>query len=165
MAQDKNFVYVNHPFCAFMACNVVVSEYNNNGTCKCLSCPSTIHYCNNGCSYLQQLMNERETEKLAFYEDMDITKTTLFQNRCQRCMNIDIIKGNEQARKEDRICCYCKHFFCTSYQHSRPRMVCAQGLQKLESLQDKMPDVCATDTCKNFDFSDMYKRNAYLYQR
>ena len=76
MAQDKNFVYVNHPFCAFMACNVVVSEYNNNGTCKCLSChPGTVR-CNDGCTWYNQLMQERWDDETA----------TCFDNRCIRCM-------------------------------------------------------------------------------
>ena len=72
-------------FCAFMGCNVVKSKHNKDGQCKCLSCHSTTNYCNNGCSYLQKLMDEREAEKSEFYEN--ITNVTgLFQNRCQRCM-------------------------------------------------------------------------------
>lgn len=63
-----------HPFCAFMACNVDVSEHNYDGKCKCLSCHPGTMYCNNGCSWHTQLMNERLDEESSF------------DNRCIRCM-------------------------------------------------------------------------------
>jgi hypothetical protein len=76
MAEEKKYVYVSNPFCAFMACNVVVSEYNYNGTCKCLSCHPGTMYCNNGCSWYDKLMQERCTDDTV----------TSFDNRCVRCM-------------------------------------------------------------------------------
>lgn len=63
-----------HPFCAFMSCNVLVSEHNNNGECKCLSCHPGMAYCNNGCSWYESLMQERWNEESSF------------DNRCIRCM-------------------------------------------------------------------------------
>ena len=75
MAEEKKkIVYVNHPFCAFMACNVVVSEHNYNGECKCLSCHPGTTRCNNGCSWYEKLIQERWNE------------VTSFENRCIRCM-------------------------------------------------------------------------------
>lgn len=72
-------------FCAFMGCNVIKSEHNNEGQCKCLSCHSATQYCNQGCSYLQELMDERQKEKFEYYENIK-EMTMLFKNRCQRCL-------------------------------------------------------------------------------
>ena len=61
-----------HPLCGLHACNVVISEYNENGKCKCLKCMglgSRCHDCeqykslveesykNNESSYLERCLN------------------------------------------------------------------------------------------------------------
>ena len=74
MAQENNKNDYKLLFCAFMACNVDASEHNYNGTCKCLSCHPGTMYCNNGCSWFKQLMEER------------LDEPTSFDNRCIRCM-------------------------------------------------------------------------------
>ena len=74
MAEEKKCVYVNHPLCAFQGCNVVVSEHNYNGTCKCLSCHVGTTRCNQGCEWYEKLMQER-------WES-----ATCLDNRCIRCM-------------------------------------------------------------------------------
>ena len=57
-----------------------------------------------------------------------------------------------------KICFYCKRFFCTEYHHPRHRMVCSGILPKWDFLYFLMREVKATDTCKKFILHDMFKK-------
>lgn len=56
-------------FCGFQSAHVVVSEYNKNGQCKCLSCPI------GACSRCQH------------YRDLVDESVRLDQVRLERCIN------------------------------------------------------------------------------
>jgi len=76
-----------------------------------------------------------------------------------------IIKKDEQARNEHKICCYCKRFYCTKYHKPRNRMVCSGVLPQWDFLYRLMRDVCPTDTCQKFDFHKLHKARLKQKQR
>ena len=57
--------------CGLHASTVVVSEYNNNGECKCLNCPGV--YCQS-CQQYQDLLDESDK------------KNQLKLERCTNCL-------------------------------------------------------------------------------
>ena len=63
-----------HPMCGLHGVNVVVSEYNENGECKCLKCLSSIMWCQN-CTQYKKLLQEADD------------KNQLRLERCIACMN------------------------------------------------------------------------------
>ncbi len=69
-----------------------------------------------------------------------------------------IIKHDNQAMEEQKICFYCKHFFCTGYIHPGCRILCSGVLPQWELLYFLMRNVSATDTCKKFKLHDVYKK-------
>lgn len=64
-----------------------------------------------------------------------------------------IIKNDEQAKQEQRICFYCKRYFCTVYQGQR----CSGILPQLETLSGLMRQVSELDTCKKFATDKAFK--------
>ena len=68
---EKNNPYF-HPMCGLHAVNVVVSEHNENGNCRCLKCPGL--NCQN-CEQYKQLLKEADD------------KNQLRLERCLACMN------------------------------------------------------------------------------
>ena len=58
------------PYCPQYGSNVVISEYNENGKCKCLSCGMVSGSCYN-CSYRDKLVGER---------------VSMIENRCMQCI-------------------------------------------------------------------------------
>lgn len=70
-----------------------------------------------------------------------------------------IIKNDEQAKQDHKICFYCKRFFCTEYHHPSCRVVCSGVLPQWEFLYFLMRNVKSTDTCKKFETNKIYKQN------
>ena len=60
------------PYCPLYATNVVISEYNENGQCKCLSCSPFGMLCKT-CEYRDKLVAER---------------TSMITNRCIQCYTL-----------------------------------------------------------------------------
>lgn len=52
-AKNNNHFY--HPLCGLHSANVVVSEHNENGECKCLSCAGV---CCQSCQQYKNLLDE-----------------------------------------------------------------------------------------------------------
>lgn len=55
---------------------------------------------------------------------------------------------------EQRVCFYCKHFFCVKYH----MLLCDGGLPQWELLTSLMRDVKASDTCDQFELHKIYKQ-------
>ena len=71
MAENKTPTWSDtHPLCGLYACNVVISEYNENGKCRCLKCPGC------GCQYCDQYKKLLEE---SFYSENLVAM--------QRCLN------------------------------------------------------------------------------
>ena len=74
-----------------------------------------------------------------------------------------IIHNDEYARKNHKMCFFCKRFYCTAYHHPRNRMVCSGVLPQWEWLYRLMREISATDTCQKFEMHELYKKNLYRY--
>ena len=64
----------NHPMCGLHGVNVVISQYNKNGECRCLKCGPCPMYCQS-CSRYKQLLKEADL------------KMQMRLERCISCMN------------------------------------------------------------------------------
>lgn len=60
------------PYCPLYGTNVIISEYNKNGQCKCLSCSPFGMRCQ-ACEYRDELVAER---------------TSMIANRCIQCYTL-----------------------------------------------------------------------------
>ena len=69
-------------------------------------------------------------------------------------------KYNKDEFTEQKICFYCKRFFCTGYHYPRHRMVCSRILPQWDFLYFLMREVKATDTCKKFILHNVFKQKA-----
>ena len=58
------------PYCPQYSSNVVISEYNENGKCKCLSCTPFATWCQT-CEWRDKLVAER---------------TSMINNKCMQCI-------------------------------------------------------------------------------
>ncbi|MBO4672391.1 MAG: hypothetical protein J5608_01930 [Alphaproteobacteria bacterium] len=70
MAEKISEQSVKLPYCPLYGSNVVISEYNKNGECQCLSCNNISGSCYD-CSYRDKLVGER---------------TSMVINNCMQCL-------------------------------------------------------------------------------